>query len=141
MTGTPSAPAAAPRARRGGLVPALAGVLLALVFAPALYLFRFGALDLLALILAASGGVYWGVAASGVRRSVAVTEALVGLGFVVMAALGLWWSSWWLAAGFVLHGAWDFAHHPRGLRTGLRRWFPPFCAAFDWMVALLIVFL
>jgi hypothetical protein len=123
----------------GSLRPALAGAALALPFAAALYLLRDGALDLLALILAASGGVYWGVAVSGQPRRTAAVEALAGLAFVAIAMLGLWWSSLWIAGGYVLHALWDFAHHPRGIRTGIRRWFPPFCATFDFLVAALIL--
>ena len=131
-----------PTAESGGsLRPALAGAALALPFAAALYLFREGALDLLALILAASGGVYWGVAASGQPRRVAAAEALAGLAFVAIAMLGLWWSSIWIAAGYVLHALWDFAHHPRGIHTGIRRWFPPFCATFDILVAVFTIVL
>lgn len=125
----------------GTLLPALIGAALSLLFIPLLMYLRDGALDLLAMILAASGGIYWGVAATDARRGIKALEAAAGLAFVVMALLGLWWTSLWIAVGYVLHGAWDFAHHPRRIRTGLRRWFPPFCATFDWLVALYIFLL
>jgi hypothetical protein len=125
----------------GTLLPALIGAALSLLFIPLLMYLRDGALDLLAFILAASGGIYWGVAATEARRGIKVIEAAAGLAFVIMAMLGLWWTSLWIAVGYVLHGAWDFAHHPRRIRTGLRRWFPPFCATFDWLVALYIFLL
>ena len=125
----------------GSLRPALAGAALSLIFLPLLYFLRDGALDLLALILAASGGIYWGVAASEGGRRVRAMEALAGVSFVAMAMLGLWWTSLWIAAGYVLHGAWDVLHHPRRIRSGLRGWFPPFCATFDFLVAIFILLL
>lgn len=125
----------------GVVVPALVGAALSLLFIPLLMFLRDGALDLLAFILAASGGIYWGVAATASRRGIKVMEIVAGAAFVVMAMLGLWWTSLWIAAGFALHGAWDFAHRPRRIRTGIRRWFPPFCATFDWLVALYILVL
>lgn len=141
MTSTEAPPSPEAREHGGGFVPALIGAALSLPFAALLMNLRDPALDLLALILAASGGIYWGVAASDGRRGVKAMEAAAGLAFVVMAMLGLTWTSLWIAAGFALHGAWDVLHHPRRIRTGLRAWFPPFCAAFDWLVALYIVLL
>jgi len=70
---------------------------------------------------------------------VAALEIAAGIAFIAMAVLGLWWSSLWIAVGYVLHGVYDFLHHPRGIRTGVRRWFPPFCATFDWLVALYVL--
>lgn len=125
----------------GGWKPALIGAALSLLFVPLLMELRDITMDFLAMILAASGGVYWGVAASEGARRVKAMEALAGLAFVFMAMLGLSWTSLWTVAGFALHGAWDLLHHPRRIRTGLRRWFPPFCATFDFLVAIFILLL
>ena len=136
--------AAAPHAHEddsGGILPAVIGAALSLLFIPVLMEARDMALDLLAMILAASGGIYWGVAASEGRRSVRAMEGLAGLAFVFIAMLGLWWTSLWIAVGYVLHGVWDYLHHPRRIRTGIRRWFPPFCATFDLLVAVYILVL
>jgi hypothetical protein len=132
--------AAAPVTEERGHAPrgVIAGVLLAALFAPSMHYFRNETLDLLALVLAASGGIYWGVAATAARGRTVMLEGAAGAAFVAMAMLGLWWSSLWVVAGFVLHGVYDFLHHPRGIRTGVRRWFPPFCATFDWLVAVII---
>lgn len=127
--------------RGGGWKPALIGALLSLLFVPLLMELRDITKDFLAMILAASGGVYWGVAASEGRRGVRVMEGLAGLAFVFMAVLGLSWTSLWTAAGFALHGVWDLLHHPRRIHSGLRPWFPPFCATFDILVAIYIVLL
>jgi len=142
-TDTHAGPPAAPDAHQdgGSLKPALLGAALSLLFIPLLMELRDISLDLLALILAASGGVYWGVAASETRKGIRAMEGGAGLAFVAMAMLGLWWTSLWIAAGYVLHGVWDLMHHPRRIHTGIRRWFPPFCATFDLLVALYIIVL
>lgn len=135
----PSSPEA--HEHRAGFAPVLIGVALSVPFAVLLRELRDPTLDLLALILAASGGIYWGVAASEGRRGLKAVEAAAGVAFIAMAMLGLTWTSLWIAAGFALHGVWDVLHHPRRIRTGLRAWFPPFCATFDWLVAIYIVLL
>lgn len=62
------------------------------------------------------------------------TFLTVGL---VLVGLGLWGSPEWLAAGFVLHGVWDFLHHRDRHVLGVRGvpiWYVPACAAYDWIV-------
>ncbi|MBW3569860.1 MAG: hypothetical protein KY467_02025 [Gemmatimonadetes bacterium] len=129
-----------PHRRRAPLVPVFLGLALALPF---LLLFRLhpdGAFDLLALILALTGGIYLGAALHGGRRGRLVLEGVFAAVLVVLALLALSWSPLWLALGFVLHGLWDLAHHTGVVKHGVRRWFPPFCAAWDWMVAAMVVF-
>ena len=122
-------------------VPALFGVVLALPFLGLFLYHPDGAVDLLALLLALTGGVYVGAALRhGVGRLVLALEVVMAAWMMVCAALGLWWAPWWLAVGFTTHGVWDMVHHPRALDVGVRRWFPPFCAAFDAVVAALILY-
>ena len=132
-------PAPAPR-RRSPLIPAFVGFALALPF---LGLFRIhpdGAFDLLALILALTGGIYLGAALNGGARGRLAFEGTFAAVLVILALLSLTWSPLWMALGFVLHGVWDLVHHTGGVSHGVRRWFPPFCAAWDWAIAALIVF-
>ena len=135
-----TASAHAQPARGNPLRPALAGVALSLPFAAALYYFPLEAADLLTLVLALTGGIYWGSALAAGRKTEVRIEAVAGLAVMIMALLGLWWSTTWIAAGFVAHGVWDVLHHPRAVRTPVRRWFPPFCATFDWLVAIYILY-
>lgn len=97
--------------------------------------------QLVALFLAFTASVYGGALlsqrASG--RVVAVELVVAALVFG-MAALGLGASPLWLAAGYALHGVWDFLHHPRAVPTHVAGWFPPFCSAFDFVVALFVIF-
>lgn len=130
-----------PTTRRSPAIPALTGGVLALPFIAILMYHPDGAYDLLALILAFTGGVYTG---SALRAEVATRKLAVEWAFgallVIVAALSFWWSPTWLAAGFGVHAVWDVAHHARQPGLGIRRWFPPFCAAFDLAIAALVLF-
>ena len=130
-----------PPTRAPSFIPPLMGVVLALPFLGILLYHPDGAWDLLTLLLALTGGVYAGAALRhGVPRRVLVAEVAMAAALVVVAALALWWAPWWLAVGYTAHGVWDLFHHPRAVDVGVRRWFPPFCAAFDAVVAALVLF-
>jgi hypothetical protein len=131
--------AAHARPGRGALRPALLGVALALPFIPLLTSLTGIALDLLAMLLAATAGVYVGFALNDGRRTVFWMELLLAFGTFACAAMGLWGPSWWLALGYLGHGAWDVLHHAGTVKTAVRPSYPPFCAAFDWAVAVLIL--
>jgi hypothetical protein len=86
--------------------------------------------------LAIIAAVYLGFAFADGRPSIAVLEMAVATGFLVLAFLGLWLAApAFIAAGLFLHAFWDLVHQPRGITTRLRRWYPPFCAAFDFVFA------
>ena len=130
---------AAPR-RRAPLVPVFAGFVLALPFLAFFRIHPDGAFDLLSLILALTGGIYLGAALHGGTRGRVVIETVLAATLVILAFLALAWSPLWLALGLVLHGAWDLPHHTGAVSHGVRRWFPPFCAAWDWAIAAMVVF-
>lgn len=131
--------APAPR-RRSPLIPVAAGFVLALPFLGFFIIHPDGAFDLLSLILALTGGIYVGAALHGGSRGRLAFETVLAAALVVLAFLGFSWSPLWVALGFALHGAWDLAHHTGAVAHGVRRWFPPFCAAWDWAVAAMIVY-
>ncbi len=85
--------------------------------------------------LAVIGAIYIGFAFSDGRLSIVILELSVATGFVVLALLGLWLAPVFVAAGLILHGVWDLWHRPRGITTKLPSWYPPFCAAFDFVFA------
>ena len=85
--------------------------------------------------LAIIGAIYLGFAFSDGRLSIMLLELSVGTGFIVLALLGLWLAPMFLAIGLILHGFWDLAHRPRGITTRLPAWYPPFCAAYDFVFA------
>lgn len=90
-----------------------------------------------ALGLAVIAFVYIGFAVADGRWRVIAVETVVAIGFVVVAAAGVTGSAWLLALGLAAHGLKD-AWQQRSQYVSGTRWWPPFCAAVDWVVALII---
>jgi hypothetical protein len=91
-----------------------------------------------AVLLGALGGVYLGGALrAGTNPEIAVTITAAVL-CILLAVAGLLGPAWITPAGFLLHGAWDWAHHALERRT-VGRWWPPFCALYDAIVGLYLV--
>ncbi len=87
--------------------------------------------------LAVIASVYIGFAVADGRWRVIVLEGSVAMAFVVIGAAGITGSAWLLVLGFVVHGLKD-AWQERVRYVSGTRWWPPFCAAVDWVVALVI---
>jgi len=130
----------APIRLKSPLVPVLGGVAMALPFLVLFELHPDGALDLLSLILAFTGGIYYGVALREGSRRRLIGETLAGGALTVLAAFALWWTPTWLAVGFAAHGLWNLAHHTGAVKHGIRQWFPPMHAAWEWAVAALVLY-
>jgi hypothetical protein len=81
--------------------------------------------------------VYIGFAVADGRWRVIAVESGVAMAFVVIAAAGITGPAWLLALGLAGHGLKDAWQHRRQYVSGTR-WWPPFCAAVDWVVALVI---
>jgi hypothetical protein len=82
--------------------------------------------------------VYIGLAVADGRPSVIAVETAVAGVFVVLAAVSVTASAWLLVAAFAGHGlkdAWQERHH----FVANTRWWPPFCAAVDFLVAAVLV--
>lgn len=90
-----------------------------------------------ALGLAAIAFVYIGFAVADGRTRVIAVECAVALAFVVTGAAGITGASWLLVIGFLAHGLKDAWQHRTAFVSGTR-WWPPFCAAVDFVVALAI---
>ena len=90
-----------------------------------------------ALGLAAIAFVYIGFAVADGRARIIVVECGVAMAFVVVAAAGITGSAWLLAFGLAANGVKD-AWQQRSQYVSGTRWWPPFCAAVDWVVALII---
>lgn len=90
-----------------------------------------------ALGLAAIAFVYIGFAVADGRAKIIVVESVIALAFVVSPPrvsphpLGSW------AFGLAAHGVKDTWQQRRQFVSGTR-WWPPFCAAVDWVVAVII---
>jgi hypothetical protein len=128
-----------PRRRGTPIVPALIGFAAALPYYVIFVKHPDGAFDLLTLILAFTGGIYYGVALREGSRRRLIAEALLGGALTIMAALSLWWTPLWMAAGFALHGFYNLAHHTGAMKHGIRHWFPPLHAAWEWAIAAMVV--
>lgn len=92
--------------------------------------------QLIALFLALTACVYAGaLLAQRLSAPVALLELAVTAVVFALAAVGLRSATTYLALGYAIHGVWDFLHHPRAVPTRVAEWFPPLCAAFDFVVA------
>lgn len=92
----------------------------------------------LALSLALIAAVYIGFAvADGSPRVIAVECAVAGV-FVVLAATAVTATAWILVLGFAAHGFKD-TWQQRSHYVANTRWWPPFCAAVDWLVAVILI--
>lgn len=89
-------------------------------------------------LVAVIGAIYVGFALQkGSLRQIAI-EIVAATGFLGAALGGMWLNAWLIPAAYVLHGAWDFAHHRNHRNHRMVEtpaWYPPFCAVYDWIYA------
>ena len=90
-----------------------------------------------ALSLVAIAFVYIGFAVADGRWKVIALETSVAAVFVVIAAAAITGSAWLLVVGLAGHGLKDWWQH-RSHYVANTRWWPPFCAAVDFVVAAII---
>ena len=91
-----------------------------------------------ALSISLIAAVYVGFAVADGRPQVIAVESAVAGGFVVIAATAVTGTAWLLVVGYAGHGLKDFwqeRHH----YVANTRWWPPFCATVDWLVAMILV--
>ncbi len=78
--------------------------------------------------------VYIGMAiAEGKRRKI-VIESVVALAFVAIAVAGFRYTPIVIGIGLLLHGIWDLLHHHGWFQLKTGRFYPPFCAVYDFLV-------
>ena len=138
MTHTP-APATTPRWKQPIPAPVLWGLAFGAIQAASPLALRW--LDqatVQALLLAFIAAVYIGFAVADGRPKVIAVESAVAGAFVLLAAAGVTGSAWLLVLGYAGHGLKDFWQERRHYVAGTR-WWPPFCAAVDWLVAVVLV--
>jgi hypothetical protein len=90
-----------------------------------------------ALGLAFIAAVYIGFSVADGRATVIAAESAVATVFAVAAAVAVNGSAWLLVAGLAGHGLKDLWQHRTQFVTGTR-WWPPFCAAVDWVAAAIL---
>ena len=89
------------------------------------------------LALALIAAVYIGFAVADGRPRVIAVECAVAGAFVLLAAAGVTGSAWLLVLGYTGHGLKDFWQE-RSHYVASTRWWPPFCATVDWLVAVVL---
>jgi hypothetical protein len=121
------------------LVPVLWGLVIGAIQAGSPFVFRWlDAATVYSLELALIAAVYIGFAvADGRPRVITLETAVAGL-FVVLAAASVTVTAWLLVVGYVGHGLKD-AWQERRHYVANTRWWPPFCAAVDWLLAAILV--
>ena len=87
--------------------------------------------------LAFIAAVYLGFAVADGRRRVIAVEVAVLSAFVLIAAVAITGSPWLIVVGLAGHGFKDLWQH-RTQFVATTRWWPSFCAAVDWVAALLV---
>ena len=83
------------------------------------------------------GAIYIGFAVADGRPKVIVAECIVASVFVVIAAIAVTGSAWWVVVGLFGHGLKDLWQH-RSRFVSTTRWWPPFCLVVDWVAATVI---
>lgn len=136
MTSTAALPARSEH--RNVRTPIAWGVVAGVVQAAApMAFFWLNSATIYALSLPLIAAVYIGFAVADGRRHVLAIEAAVASTFVVVAAAAATGAPWLIVAGLIGHGLKDMWQHRTGFVTGTR-WWPPFCAAVDFVAAGLI---
>lgn len=90
--------------------------------------------DLWGILLVVIASDYIGFGIMDGRMKQKLIEIAICTGFVVLSVLGLWYSAWFLVIGYVGHGIWDYIHDHRLVVTKIKRWYPPFCMIYDWLI-------
>jgi hypothetical protein len=93
-----------------------------------------------ALAIVFIAAVYIGFAVGDGRPKVIAVELAVASVFVVLATVALVETAWLLVIAYAGHGLKDFWQH-RTQFVANTHWWPPFCAAADWLIAAVLVIL
>jgi hypothetical protein len=88
--------------------------------------------------LALIAAIYIGFAVADGRPRVVAVECAVAGAFVLLAATAVTATAWLLVLGYTGHGLKD-AWQERTHYVANTRWWPPFCAAVDWILAIILI--
>ena len=87
-------------------------------------------------LLIVIGAIYIGFAISDGRMKEMIIEISIASVFIAIAIMGIWYSIYFLIGGYFLHGLWDLVHSPKGVKTDVQKWYPPFCLIYDSVIGL-----
>jgi len=91
-----------------------------------------------ALSIALIAAVYIGFAVADGRPKVIAVEVIIAAVFLVIAAASVTSTAWLLVFAYAGHGFKDFWQE-RSHFVANTRWWPPFCATVDWLVAAVLI--
>ncbi len=123
--------------------PAAIGAILAIATIPLhLFLSKAHSEQFAAVLLATMGAIYAGFGLQKGSLFQILAEVAAAIGFFIGSLAALWVSAWVVPFAYIAHGIWDYAHHERSKFalqswkfTVVPRWYPPFCALYDWLAA------
>lgn len=90
-----------------------------------------------AMYIAFIAAIYIGFAVADGRPKVIAVESAVAAAFFVLAAAGVTGSAWLIVAAYAAHGIKDLWQQRTQFVSGTR-WWPPFCATVDLLVAAIL---
>lgn len=90
-----------------------------------------------ALIVSLIAAVYVGFAVADGRPRVIAVECTITVIFVLVAATAVTATPWLIVAAYAAHGLKDLWQHRHQFVAGTR-WWPPFCATIDGLVAAIV---
>ena len=90
-----------------------------------------------ALIISLIAAVYVGFAVADGRPRVIAVECTITVIFVLVAATAVAATPWLIVAAYAAHGLKDLWQHRHQFVAGTR-WWPPFCATIDGLVAAIV---
>ena len=70
-----------------------------------------------------------------------LAEAFPMILFVLAAVIGFKTRLWWVVAGLIAHGLFDFVHHGLITNPGVPPWWPGFCMTYDVTAGIYLAFL
>jgi hypothetical protein len=119
-------------------VPMLAGAVVGVLQALTPFAFWWlPAATVYAMSLAVIAAIYIGFSVADGRPKVIAVETTVATVFLGVAAAGVTGTAWLLVAGLLGHGLKDYWQH-RTQFVANTRWWPPFCAVVDVVVAAIL---
>lgn len=119
--------------------PILIGALLGALFAIFARMRRGAESRVLALGLVVAALIYVGLALAAPERRWLLIELAGVVLYAAIAWLGLRFSPWWLALGWVGHVGWDVGLHLDRPQSLVGDWYPLLCVGFDLVVAGFVV--
>jgi hypothetical protein len=90
-----------------------------------------------AMYIAFIAAIYIGFAVADGRPKIIAVESTVAAAFFVLAAAGVTGSAWLIVAAYAAHGIKDLWQQRTQYVSGTR-WWPPFCATVDLLVAAIL---